>query len=144
MTQKLTESDFIGNPEDVLYNPIWEFISKNKEIGSVGDADMIVRIYDQYDDHGKMFLFECKKQGALMNSQSQVRIYYIMDLALKNLKLPTFEYKGFYLLHPIGDLAGVIVNNTHLTTDEFIDFLFGKIEIEPYDLEKTMKRHGWL
>lgn len=144
---KQTRSDFVKNPEMVLYNPIWDFIAREPRLQDIGvsDADMIVRVFNPKScDHGNMFLFECKKQGALMQGRSQVQTYYILDLALKNLNIPTFKYKGFYLLRYIGDLIAVFVNNEKLSPDDFTQFLLGKIEIEPYDLEAQMKRNNWL
>jgi hypothetical protein len=144
---KQTDSHFIRNPEMVLYNPIWEYIAHEPKLQNIGvsDADMIVRVFDpKSHDHGNMFLFECKKQGALMQGHSQIQTYYILDMALKNLNIPTFKYKGFYLLRYIGDLIAVMVNNEKLTPDDFTRFLLGEIDIKPYNIKEQMERNNWL
>lgn len=138
---ELSNSQYVNNPEKVLYNPIWDNIANNLGKGSLtlSDGDMYVCNYEKED---LFFYFEIKKQGTYMKKRGQFTIHKIIDNALCN--DPSCNYVGFYILWYLGP-RGVTVNyKDELCWDKFYKFLFGNLTIEPFDIKKSMMKNGWM
>ena len=137
-----SNSQFVRDPTKVIHSPIWDKIANDLGEGSlvVGDGDMYVCNYKNND---LFFGFEIKKQGVYMKARGQFSIHNVIDHALRN--DPTCNYAGFYILWYLGERRGVRINyKTMLSFEDFYKFLAGTIKVEPFDLEDSMKKSGWL
>jgi hypothetical protein len=139
---KLSESQFVRYPSEVIYNPIWDNIANNLGKGALilNDCDMMVCNYKKRD---LFFYFEIKKQGIYMDKPGQFSTHYIMDRALR--RDPDCNYAGLYILWHLGKTVGVQINYTRkLLWNEFYKFLRGDLLVEPFDIEASMKRSGMI
>ena len=142
---KLSNSQFVKHPECVIHNPIWDHLANNLGLGKIVicDGDMYIYVYNsRTKEQERFFKFEIKTQGYYMKGRGQIQIHRMIDHALKN--DPDCKYAGFYILWYLGESVGVRVNyRRKLSWKDFNKFLFGKLHIKPFDLDKCMKRNGW-